>query len=195
MKITFSPFFSIYVIFANNSILVQSDGPRVYTDIMGGRQMCVICFLEISSFLGGWVEAETTWYVDYYLLYCTNPRWRMVMSVENSVDWLVGQTEVPWGNLYQCWLSNTSPISPDPHSNSDGPGGKLTTDLLSYGTAYSRSYVVSFFSFIRPTLPWPRKSWSLVILLYDKKVKINNNNSVVLVRERIIQTERLPLVG
>jgi hypothetical protein len=50
MKILFSPFLSIYVIFANHSILVQSHGQRVYTDITNSRQISVICVLEISFF-------------------------------------------------------------------------------------------------------------------------------------------------
>jgi hypothetical protein len=35
----------------------------------------------------GWGETEPTWYIGHYLVCSTSPRWRMVMSVKQSVEW------------------------------------------------------------------------------------------------------------
>jgi hypothetical protein len=43
----------------------------------------------------------STWYVGHYLAYCTSPGWWM-MSVEHSVEWVAGETEVLGENLPQC---------------------------------------------------------------------------------------------
>jgi hypothetical protein len=52
----------------------------------------------------GWGETESTWYVSRYLAYCTNPGWWMMtmISVEQSVQWLAGETKVLGENLLQC---------------------------------------------------------------------------------------------
>jgi hypothetical protein len=41
-----------------------------------------------------WGETECTWYVGHYLAYCTSRGWYMMVSVEHSVEWLAGETEV-----------------------------------------------------------------------------------------------------
>jgi hypothetical protein len=72
-------------------------------------------------------ETESTWYVGYYLVYCTSPGW----YVEQLVEWeLAGETEVLGGNL-----SYASP-SQIPHDLNPGSrGGKPATIHLNYGTA------------------------------------------------------------
>jgi hypothetical protein len=47
----------------------------------------------VVSFLGR-DETESTWYISHYLAYCTSPGQQMMMSVEQSVEWLAGETEV-----------------------------------------------------------------------------------------------------
>jgi hypothetical protein len=45
---------------------------------------------EISPFLVCG-ETESTWYAGHYLIYCTSPRWWMIMGVEQMVEWLIGE--------------------------------------------------------------------------------------------------------
>jgi hypothetical protein len=52
----------------------------------------------VVSFLGR-DETESTWYVSHYLAYCTSPGRQMIMSVEQSVEWLARETELLWENL------------------------------------------------------------------------------------------------
>jgi hypothetical protein len=57
----------------------------------------------VSFYFLGWGETEYTWHVGHHLAYCTSPRWWMIMmSVEQSVEWLAGETEVLGENLPQC---------------------------------------------------------------------------------------------
>jgi hypothetical protein len=55
----------------------------------------------VSKFLG-WDETGSIWHVGHYLAYCTSPGWWMMMSVQQSVEWLAGETEVLGVNLSQC---------------------------------------------------------------------------------------------
>jgi hypothetical protein len=48
-----------------------------------------------------WGETESTWYIDHYLAYCTSPGQRMMLSVEQSVEWLAEESEVLLENLPQ----------------------------------------------------------------------------------------------
>jgi hypothetical protein len=45
---------------------------------------------------------QSTWHVDHHLDYSTSPGWWMMMSVEQSVEWLAGETEVLRASLPQC---------------------------------------------------------------------------------------------
>jgi hypothetical protein len=47
---------------------------------------------------------QSTWYVGHYLVYCTSPGWWMMMSEEQSVEWVEGETYVLGGNLSHCRL-------------------------------------------------------------------------------------------
>jgi hypothetical protein len=73
----------------------------------------------------------------HYLVWCTSPEWWMMMSVEQSVKCLTGETEALGGNLPQCrFVQHKSLITwPDPGSNPGCRGSKPATNLLSYGTA------------------------------------------------------------
>jgi hypothetical protein len=42
------------------------------------------------------------YYWGHHLAYCTSPGWWMMMSVQQSVEWLAGETEVFGGNLPHC---------------------------------------------------------------------------------------------
>jgi hypothetical protein len=37
---------------------------------------------------------EFTWYVSHYLAQCTSPEWWWMMSMEQPLEWLTGETEV-----------------------------------------------------------------------------------------------------
>jgi hypothetical protein len=50
-------------------------------------------FFILFSFLR-WCETESTWYLGHYLLYCALSGLWMIMSVEHSVEWVSGETEV-----------------------------------------------------------------------------------------------------
>jgi hypothetical protein len=56
-------------------------------------------FLVFFSFLR-WGEAQSTWYVGQYLVFCTSPG--LMMSVGKSVEWAVSETEVIGEYLPQC---------------------------------------------------------------------------------------------
>jgi hypothetical protein len=67
------------------------------------------------------------------LLY--QPRMKMMMNVEQSVEWeLAGETEI-LGENPSVTLSTTNPTWPDLGSNPGSHGGKPVTNRLSYGTA------------------------------------------------------------
>jgi hypothetical protein len=54
---------------------------------------------SLISFLG-WGETVSTWYCSRSLSYCNNPKWDMVMNMEQSVEFeLAGETEVFEENL------------------------------------------------------------------------------------------------
>jgi hypothetical protein len=75
------------------------------------------------------VGRESTWYVGYYeyLAYCTSSGWWMMMTtVEQSLEWLAGETEVLKENLPQCHFV--------PNKSSGCRDEKPTTNSLSYGT-------------------------------------------------------------
>jgi hypothetical protein len=60
--------------------------PPVETEHLGLFDILVFGFL-------GWNETESTRYVGHYLGYCiSSERW-MMMSVEQSVEWLAGETK------------------------------------------------------------------------------------------------------
>jgi hypothetical protein len=59
----------------------------------------------------------------------------MMMSVELSVEWVAGETEVPEENLPQYRLVSTNPTWPDVGSNQGRCDGKSAISRLSYGTA------------------------------------------------------------
>jgi hypothetical protein len=46
-----------------------------------------------------WRETESTWNIGHHLAYCTSPVWWMMMSMEQSVEWMEMETEVCkiWG--------------------------------------------------------------------------------------------------
>jgi hypothetical protein len=46
------------------------------------RRLYVIVFLVSSG-----VMRQSTWYIGHYLAYCTSPRWWMMISVYQSVEW------------------------------------------------------------------------------------------------------------
>jgi hypothetical protein len=48
-----------------------------------------------------WREVQSTWKVHYHLAYWTSRGWLMMMTVDRSVEWLAGETEVPGENLPQ----------------------------------------------------------------------------------------------
>jgi hypothetical protein len=58
----------------------------------------------------------------------------MMMSVEQSLEWLAGETEVLGKNRPSATKSNTNPTRPESSSNLGHQGGKTATNCLSYGT-------------------------------------------------------------
>jgi hypothetical protein len=55
---------------------------------------------SIFFFLGmGWDRVRL--HVGHYFAYCTSSRWWMIMSVEQSVEWMTGETEVLAENVSQ----------------------------------------------------------------------------------------------
>jgi hypothetical protein len=84
-----------------------------------------VLFCFFFTFLE-WSETESTWHVSCCLAYCTSPKWYMMMSVKQSVEWeLALETEV-------LRKSAPAPLCP-PQS------GKLVTNPLSYSAANSAS--------------------------------------------------------
>jgi hypothetical protein len=57
------------------------------------------------------------------------------MSVEQSVEWVAGETDVHKENVPQATLSTTNPTWPDQGSNPDSRDGNPATNRVSYGTA------------------------------------------------------------
>jgi hypothetical protein len=55
------------------------------------------------------------WEASRYGGHCTSPGWWM-MSVEQSVEWVQGETEVPWENLPQCYLPTWPGLGLEPGS-------------------------------------------------------------------------------
>jgi hypothetical protein len=83
----------------------------------GGRSVGILCsrtqatefspynsvsHLSFFKVSWGWDENESTWYIGHYLVYCISPGWWMMVSVEQSVGWLEGETEALGINLSQC---------------------------------------------------------------------------------------------
>jgi hypothetical protein len=64
----------------------------------------------------------------------------MMISVEHSVDWMAGETEVLKENCLSAALSTTNPTWPDLGSNLDRHGGKPVTNCLSYSMALLEYY-------------------------------------------------------
>jgi hypothetical protein len=67
-------------------------------------------FVVYSTYKTRWIsffflelgENKSTSHVGHYLAYCTSPEWWMMMSVEQSVEWMAGETEVLGENLPPC---------------------------------------------------------------------------------------------
>jgi hypothetical protein len=57
------------------------------------------------------------------------------MSVEQSVEWLAGETLVPGEKLYHCRCVHHKSYMPDLNSKSGRRGWKPASNFLSYGTA------------------------------------------------------------
>jgi hypothetical protein len=72
-----------------------------------------------------WGNTESTWYVGHFLNYCTSPGWWMMMSVEQSVEWMSGET------CPGAALSTTNPTWLDLGSNPSRRGENPATNRLS----------------------------------------------------------------
>jgi hypothetical protein len=64
----------------------------------------------------------------------------MMSSVEQSVEWLAGETEVLAENLPQCRFVHHKSHMTWPGLEPGHHGGKPSTNRLSYGTSISTSY-------------------------------------------------------
>jgi hypothetical protein len=85
------------------------------------------------SFLG-WGETESTWHVGHYFADCTSPWWWIMMSVEQSVEWLAWETlSTRRKHCSTAALSITNPTSHDRCSNQGCRGAKPVANPLCYG--------------------------------------------------------------
>jgi hypothetical protein len=67
----------------------------------------------------------------------------MMMSVEQSVECLAGETEILEKTFPNAALSTSNRTSPDPGSNPGRRGGKPATNRLNYGTAKASALKVA----------------------------------------------------
>jgi hypothetical protein len=101
-------------------------------------QDCLLCSWKVffSFIYGAGAEPSPHCYCGHLLASCTNAGWQMVMIVEQLVEWVAGETEVPGGNLPQCsYVHHTSHrawimLKPKP------PRLEAGDSLLRYGSAF-----------------------------------------------------------
>jgi hypothetical protein len=124
---------------------------------------------NIFFFFFGWNRTESTiTEATTGLLY--QPLMMIMMIVEQSVEWLAGETEILGKNLLQCHFSTTNTTWPDLGPHSGRRVGKPATYRLVYGTARSRNllwYHRRWHLFRKEMKRW---EWKLITICTQTKI-------------------------